>query len=1229
MRILAIRGSNLASLEGRFEVDLASGPLGGAGLYAITGPTGSGKSTILDALCLALFNRVPRVRDAARTARTDPDGDALTVTDPRNVLRRGAVQGDAEVDFVGVDGQSYRASWSVRRARLRPEGQLQSVTMSLAELDGALVAQGIDEPRAAIVERLGLTYEQFTRSVLLAQGDFSAFLRASADERAALLERMTGTALYGELGRRAYGRAKEEGEALARLEADLGAVQTLEPDARAQLEAQRAELVAQAGAVRERAEGARLAQAWHRAADERRAEVADAAASQEAAKQRWQAAAAERAELAAVEAAQAGRAAVQRAGAAAQALSAAAVERERASAALVTATAAEAEAQARAAAAGEAVAAAEAEREARGPDIERALAIDVKGHQARQEAQKAAAAVSVAEQEVAATSQSAKDAEQQEQAALQEARQAETWLGEHPEAGVVAGEWGRWRKEIERLEAGRLRATQVTATLRADRDAQELAITAEAALKDRLVAAQGSLAAAQGEVTAAERAVAEVDQAALRLTREAAVRRLGSFERLSGIARDAARAAAGRAAALRQVEQARQGREQAEAEQRQAAGQDGDALAAAERELLAARAASELAHRRPELHEGEPCPLCGATEHPWAGDGPGDERVEALDKRVTALRDQASEAHRRAAAAAERAAAFEARQREAENGAGEHAAALAVAMEAWGAAAASAGDVPEEPDEGAADVGAAACRAELEAVAAGERRAEALTAALTGARRGAESSREARDAAQAAQREAERARVEASRAVERSEAELERAAEQQAAALAELEPALSPAELGALREDPRAGMAALEALVAQHGARRTALGQAQATLSQLGPRLAELRAAARRALQDVQALQQEHVGRGAALQALLDERRGVLGGRRVEAVRQELAAAVTAAREEQGRAATALQQARAAAAAATATEQACGRDHERRAEELAQAEGALQVELQRLGLERSALVELLAHDEAWRRARGEALRAIDDGRTRAAALLDERRRAQAAHQATGAPALSAEQAAETLRAADQEARDLEERRVQASVRIQADDEATRRRAALGPGVELQRVRADLWRSLSDVIGDATGKTFRNFAQSLSLDLLLDAANARLVDLHRRYRLQRIAGREMDIQIIDGDMGDDARSVSSLSGGESFLVSLALALGLSSLSSRNATIGSLFIDEGFGSLDPETLHRALGALESLQATGCQVGLISHVDGLAERLGARVTVVPRGAGRSEVRVVGAWG
>src|SRR6187402_1455489 len=134
MRILAIRGANVASLAGEFAVELDRGALASAGLFAIVGPTGAGKSSLLDALCAALFNRTPRLdgRSSVKIGRGDePEELHLSPFDPRALLRRGATKGWAEVDFEGGDGRRWRARWQVARARGRVDGRLQDVQMSL------------------------------------------------------------------------------------------------------------------------------------------------------------------------------------------------------------------------------------------------------------------------------------------------------------------------------------------------------------------------------------------------------------------------------------------------------------------------------------------------------------------------------------------------------------------------------------------------------------------------------------------------------------------------------------------------------------------------------------------------------------------------------------------------------------------------------------------------------------------------------------------------------------------------------------------------------------------------------------------------------------------------------------------------------------------------------------------------------------------------------------------
>ena len=203
---------------------------------------------------------------------------------------------------------------------------------------------------------------------------------------------------------------------------------------------------------------------------------------------------------------------------------------------------------------------------------------------------------------------------------------------------------------------------------------------------------------------------------------------------------------------------------------------------------------------------------------------------------------------------------------------------------------------------------------------------------------------------------------------------------------------------------------------------------------------------------------------------------------------------------------------------------------------------------------------------------------------------------------------------------------LTSQKEEVAIRIREDDQRLVTGQLLKQELENQQKIWERWESINELIGSKSGTKFRTFAQSLTLEALITYSNQHLQDFAKRYVLQRVPGSDLELQIIDRDMADDVRSVHSLSGGESFLVSLALALGLASLSSNKTQVESLFIDEGFGSLDPETLDIAIASLDTLQALGRKVGVISHVPILVERIGAKVVVEKLGGGRSGVRVVG---
>ena len=180
--------------------------------------------------------------------------------------------------------------------------------------------------------------------------------------------------------------------------------------------------------------------------------------------------------------------------------------------------------------------------------------------------------------------------------------------------------------------------------------------------------------------------------------------------------------------------------------------------------------------------------------------------------------------------------------------------------------------------------------------------------------------------------------------------------------------------------------------------------------------------------------------------------------------------------------------------------------------------------------------------------------------------------------------------------------------------------------------ELMRKRFDdaeenlrWWQRLNTLFGSADGKKFREIAQSYTFEYLVQQANAQLCQLSPRYRLRTVEG-TLALQIIDCEMFDQQRYVSSLSGGETFVVSLALALSLANLSSEGLSIGSLFIDEGFGNLDQDSLNLVMQALANLQSQqGRKVGIISHTEAIRTQISPRINVIKKAiGGESFIRV-----
>ncbi len=1296
MRILAIRGKNLASLSSAFEVSFEHGPLASAGLFAITGPTGAGKSTLLDALCLALYERTPRLSRATARGVTVPDVAAETVapSDPRTLLRRGAGEGFAEVDFAGSDGRSYRARWSVRRSRARPDGRLQASDISLHSLPDLVPLH--DHTKTDTLRRIetciGLNFDQFTRAVLLAQNDFATFLKASDDERAELLQTLTGTDTFSTLSQRAFQRMKTEREALDRLQARLDALCPLSPEARA---AHHAQQDAQTTVLHDLARQEDSLQAhlrWHTRHQQLHAQVQAAQHAWHTRVQAEEAARPRHRHLARLQAVQPARPLWAQAQRLAAEVATAQGLWQQASTASQAAQAREASAAASLQAADTARQLADQQLSAAQPDLAQARELDTRLAMLSPQLQDSAQAQASAAQAQQAAEHALATARQQQADTGTQLAQCQQWLDQHTQWATLAQGWPRWEALLQQASGLHSQITGLQARYTAAQAQLPALQAAETQARQASAAARQQHSQLTSSLAALSAACAVTDATALAREQRTQAQRLGHLQTARRLHSDIAHTRQRLQDQQAQLATAQARHAQALADQHASA----QALPVLQAELNAAReslqqarlAASPTAEQwRAQLQDQQPCPVCGATDHPYAHTNPAAQALAQVWQRLEELVQSRQAAHDAEKSENIAASAMAEGTEEQISALQPDMARLQQQLARWQTdwqshalcaelTAVLTAELAADPAAGLEARHAAATDANLtnwltQAEAdtlATQQRLDQQTEAHRQQQALRDQAQTRLNIAQAhitrcqqAESAAEQAHTLAAERLAQTSAQLAQAQPQLQDLLAQLDAALAADGWQAIwAANPAAFATRMHTRARDWQAHHTEAADLTRQLHTLATQLTGLQQQATQA----QAVLSEHTQTHARLQQqwqqLSTQRQALLNGQPANAVevsltrqqqqahshwqqaseqhrQTELALASAAASQQHARQQLDALETQAEAARLSLDDWLTSFNEQHRSDPSGQDPSSQNHPGQNLSgpapdnaapppLDHQNLAKLLTTTPEWMAAEHAALHQLVADTAQAHTVLATHR--DNLHTHATEPGRPADHL--TPEALQAELHSLAQRKTAASDQLAAarlalaqDDQRQSDARRLQDAHASQAATERVWAQLGELIGSADGKKFRNFAQQLTLDILLGYANLHLKDLARRYRLERIRD-SLGLLVVDQDMGDEVRSVHSLSGGESFLVSLALALGLASLSSHRVRVESLFIDEGFGSLDAEALQVAMDALDKLQSLGRKVGVISHVQDMTERIATRVQVRRMAGGLSRVVV-----
>ncbi|MCG7643567.1 AAA family ATPase [Alteromonas sp. MmMcT2-2] len=1230
MRILTLRLKNLNALKGEWKIDFTQSPFIDNGLFAITGPTGAGKTTLLDAICLALYHQTPRLGPIS--------------TSNNDIMTRGTAECLAEVEF-DIKGKAYRAFWSMRRARGKVDGNLQSADVELAEVESGKVLATQVRPKSEEIEKLtGLNFARFTKSMMLSQGDFAAFLNANEADRAELLEELTGTEIYGQISQAVHQQFSDAKQKKKEFAIKLEGVTLLSDEQIAQLEEGQAQTKSQVSAFNQTLAELQKQQQWQQAFNANELSIKEASAAQQTADNAIDEAKQELDLLTQSEPAEKLRLPFLQRNGLQQDVTRYKERLEEKAAQLPDLKTQKAQLSLEVTNAEQALALTKQQSSELEKRInEQVVPLDNQIAQLTTEQQKANENAARLRQSINALTLKRTEIENASADNKTKLGELETYLREHQSLSGIAEFISGWSETARHIEHDKKQLETLTQSVNNHRQALSSLDDAIAKTNESLSALTQTFDDKNAQVAKCEKALQAAlsdkpsdtnsanatSKASLQQERDTKLHHWDNVLQIGHIQQQYL--------ALEQEKVSLGAQKEDLAKQLAQQQSDRQALVDAYKQtrsnlkvieaLIALDA--EVAHLRAQLKSGEPCPVCGANEHTTSSvviDVP-----ETIQKRDS-LKQQLDDIELQGARAKESVTQTEFTlaqvNKQLEQASGQRDALL----EKWQQiSSVLSADIPsfEKVDINTSQSVAQFTqefKTRLDDISAQLTRLEECEQALNTALQAKNDSQQLLQAKQSELAVSLQQRETLEKQFTERNVELENKTQGINNSILALSETMTAhgADIHNLSIDGittwlNEKAEALKTYKHNHQLHAKLKDELQGVSSTLLVVNRDIESAENQ----LKGVSEELVQLDNSLKALRDSRSTVFPEGDIAETRNKANAVQEKAERNVNECKSRLQQ----------TDTTLSRLEAEIAqlnEQLNEKELVLTEATEHFN--RQLASSLFADEHAFSNA-------LLDEDTRNTLLELQKRLTQQKQQADLKleNAIATEQSLKAHANAAQWQSELEEHGAQwldskitqqaqqrdtllsslgqIEQQLSANNQARERQQQLVDEMAAFEAYYDDITYLHSLIGSASGDKFRRFAQGLTLDNLVQLANQQLDKLHGRYQLIRKENEGLGLSVLDTWQGDVVRDTKTLSGGESFLVSLALALALSDLVSHKTSIDSLFLDEGFGTLDAETLDVALDALDNLNASGKMIGVISHIEAMKERIPTQLKVIKR--------------